>query len=85
QNYPNPFNPETSIELALPVASDYRLAIYNVNGHLVRAFDGFEEAGIVSVVWDGTNSTGQQVASGVYLYRLEAGTFSATKKMVLLK
>ena len=85
QNYPNPFNPETSIEFALPEANDYVLTVYNVNGHLVRRFEGSEEAGVVTIVWDGSNAAGQSVASGVYLYRLEAGTFRATKKMVLLK
>ena len=80
QNYPNPFNPTTTIELSLPVAGNYRLDIYNVIGQKVESFEGYSEAGVVSVEWDAVN-----YSSGIYLYRLEAGTFSAVKKMVLLK
>ncbi len=80
QNYPNPFNPSTKIDFALPVAGNYDLAIYNVNGQLVKSFTGTSEAGYVSVEW---NAAG--MASGVYFYRLSAGSFTATKKMVLLK
>ncbi len=85
QNYPNPFNPTTTIELALPVATDWSLSIYNINGSLVNRFTGSNEAGTVKVEWDGTGSSGGQVASGVYIYRLDAGSFNDTKKMILLK
>ncbi len=85
QNYPNPFNPTTTIELALPIATDWSLLVFNINGHLVHKFAGNNEAGIVSVEWDGTNESGQQVASGMYLYRIEAANFTQTKKMILLK
>ena len=80
QNYPNPFNPTTTIELSLPVASNYRLDIYNVVGQKVESFEGYSEAGVITVEWEAAN-----YSSGIYLYRLEAGTFKAVKKMVLLK
>jgi hypothetical protein len=80
QNYPNPFNPETVIELALPVASDWSIAIFNVSGQKVKEFSGVSEAGVVQIIWDATDA-----ASGLYFYKATAGQFSATKKMVLLK
>jgi hypothetical protein len=80
QNCPNPFNPTTSIQMALPVASDWTLDIYNIVGQKVAGFSGYAEAGIHSVIWD---ATGQ--ASGIYFYRISVGDFTATKKMVLVK
>ena len=80
QNYPNPFNPVTTIELALPTASDWTIAIFNVSGQKVAEYSGHSEAGIVTVNWDASN-----LASGLYFYKANAGNFSATKKMVLLK
>lgn len=80
QNYPNPFNPTTTIEMALPTASDYRLTIYNVLGQTVRTFEGRADAGYVTIQWDASNNS-----SGIYLYKMEAGTYEVTKKMVLLK
>ena len=80
QNYPNPFNPETVIGLALPVASNWNIAVYNVSGQLVKEFSGYSEAGIIQVTWDATD-----VASGIYFYKATTDQFSATKKMVLLK
>ncbi|MEW5993365.1 MAG: T9SS type A sorting domain-containing protein, partial [Candidatus Zixiibacteriota bacterium] len=85
QNYPNPFNPSTVINFSLAVSSEWRLEIYNIAGRLVRAFNGFSESGTVSVEWDGRDNAGLPVASGVYLYRLEAADFSASKKMILVK
>jgi len=85
QNYPNPFNPSTKINLALPVASEYTVAIYNVAGQLIRAYDGYANAGVVSIEWDGKDASGSQVASGVYFYKAQAGKYSATKKMLLMK
>ena len=80
QNYPNPFNPATTIEFALPVASNYTLTVYNVTGQVVKTFEGTEEAGMHQVIWNAN-----EASSGVYFYKLNAGTFSSTKKMVLLK
>jgi len=80
QNYPNPFNPSTTFEFALPVASEWKLVVYNVLGQTVRTWDGESEAGYVRIDWDAS-----AYASGVYFYRLKAGEFTSTKKMVLLK
>ncbi|MCB2231402.1 T9SS type A sorting domain-containing protein [bacterium] len=85
QNYPNPFNPSTTISFDLPAATGWRLEVFNVTGAAVRSYEGSAVAGAVQVVWDGCNERGEQVASGVYLYRLQAGTFTETKKMMLLK
>jgi hypothetical protein len=85
QNYPNPFNPATTIELALPVASEYTVAIYNIAGQLIRTYEGYANAGTVPLVWDGLNASGERVASGMYFYKAQAGKFSATKKMLLMK
>ncbi|HWR84308.1 MAG TPA: T9SS type A sorting domain-containing protein [Candidatus Deferrimicrobium sp.] len=80
QNFPNPFNPMTTISFALPAAADYQLVIYNLMGQEVSRVTGRSEAGVVKVNWDGSD-----YASGVYLYRLTAGSYTATKKMILLK
>ncbi|MCD6249777.1 MAG: right-handed parallel beta-helix repeat-containing protein [candidate division Zixibacteria bacterium] len=80
QNYPNPFNPTTTIELAMPVAGQYNLTIYNVIGQIVGSFEGYSDAGFVTFNWDASEQS-----SGVYLYRVEAGSFSNVRKMVLLK
>lgn len=80
QNYPNPFNPSTTIELSLPVATQYSLKIFNITGQLVETFDGYSEAGIHHIEWDASNNS-----SGIYFYRLETSAFSDTKKMILLK
>ncbi|MBD3402430.1 T9SS type A sorting domain-containing protein, partial [candidate division GN15 bacterium] len=80
QNYPNPFNPVTTIEFSLPVKAEYRLVIYNILGQQVESFSDEVEAGNHKLEWDAG-----RYASGVYFYRLSAGDFSATKKMVLLK
>jgi len=80
QNYPNPFNPTTTIEFALPKASPYTLTVYNVQGQVVSTFEGTHDAGYVKIDWNASNN-----ASGVYFYKVTAGDYSATKKMVLLK
>ena len=80
QNYPNPFNPSTVISFALPKASDYTMTIYNVTGQKVAEFSGSAEAGIAEINWNASTN-----ASGIYFYKLNAGNFSATKKMVLIK
>ncbi len=79
QNYPNPFNASTMIRFALPTASDWSMNIYNVAGQVVDRFEGSSDAGMVSVNWNA------DVASGIYFYKLTAGDFTATKKMVLMK
>ena len=80
QNYPNPFNATTTITFALPVATEYELVIHNLLGQTVATFAGRSEPGLVEVSWDAG-----EFASGVYLYRLTAGSFVKTNKMVLLK
>lgn len=85
QNHPNPFNPSTTIRAAMKEAGSYRLIIFNVMGQKIKEFSGQGEAGVLEFIWDGRDETGQTVSSGLYLYRLEAGSFSQTKKMVLMK
>ncbi len=86
QNYPNPFNPATSITYSLPEASRAALRIYNVNGQEVQTLvNDLQGAGTYTVRWDGRTSAGTPAASGIYFYRLEAGAFSQTRKMVLMK
>jgi photosystem II stability/assembly factor-like uncharacterized protein len=86
QNYPNPFNPLTLISYELPAETDVSLTIYNVSGQRVRTLvSGRQSTGTHKVQWDGRDERGNQVSSGVYLYRLEAGSFSETRKMLLAK
>jgi hypothetical protein len=86
QNYPNPFNPETTIEYRIPESNQVKLEIFNVLGQHVRTlFDGRQEAGYYNIIWDGLDSHGSPASSGVYFYRVQAGAFSATKPMLLLK
>ncbi|KPL02020.1 MAG: hypothetical protein AMJ90_06980 [candidate division Zixibacteria bacterium SM23_73_2] len=86
QNYPNPFNPHTVIEYALPVESHVNIVVYNVLGQKVRVLkDDMERVGFNRVVWDGKDDRGQDVASGVYFYRIKAEDFEKCKKMLLLK
>lgn len=86
QNAPNPFNPQTRIGYDLPKATNVRLEIYNVLGQQVNTLvDEFQEAGSKSVIWDGRDYSGATVASGIYFYRLDAGDFSDTRKMMMLK
>ena len=86
QNMPNPFNPSTAIGYQLPEAGMVRLAIYNLIGQEVRVLvNERRNAGSFTATWDGTDALGRRVASGIYLYRIQAGSFSATKRMLLLK
>ncbi len=86
QNHPNPFNPQTSISFSLPAAGNVHLKVYNATGRLVRTLvDGSLPAGAYQQVWDGTDSHGHRVASGVYLYRLETPGRKLTRKMLMVK
>lgn len=80
QNYPNPFNPTSTISFALPTAGHVSLVVYNITGQKVADFSGEYEAGVNEVVFDADG-----LGSGVYFYKMQAGNFEATKKMVLLK
>ena len=90
-NYPNPFNPETWIPYRLAEDAFVTLTIYDSKGQVVRTFEiGYRiasayESQSKAIYWDGKNDVGEQVASGIYFYRLSAGDFSATRKMVILK
>ncbi|HWR82070.1 MAG TPA: T9SS type A sorting domain-containing protein [Candidatus Deferrimicrobium sp.] len=85
-NYPNPFNPITQISFAIPIRSYAILVVYNVMGQTVKTIvDQRLAPGRYVARWDGTDEAGTSVATGIYFYRLEAGGFTETKKMVLVK
>ena len=90
-NYPNPFNPETWIPYQLKTPASVHMTIYNLRGTLVRELSlGYQVAGQYTsrtraAYWDGRNTVGEPVASGLYFYTLTAGDFSATRRMVILK
>ena len=90
-NYPNPFNPETWIPYQLAAPADVTVSIYAVDGRLVRTLGlGHQTAGMYesrsrAVHWDGKNNLGENVASGIYFYQIQAGEFSATRRMLILK
>ena len=91
QNYPNPFNPETWIPYQLSESAEVSIHIHNVAGHLVRTLDlGLKPTGAymtpsTAAYWDGKNTAGERVASGVYFYTLQTADFAATRRMVILK
>ena len=85
-NYPNPFNPETTIKFRIQKLSFVTIKIYNILGEEVKTLVSDNiQSGTYSTKWDGKNKYGQQVSSGVYLYHLQAGDFSAVKKMLFIK
>ena len=86
QNFPNPFNPETTIRYSVPEASEVRLIIYNLQGQQVRVLiNAPHSAGRYNTRWDGRDEIGRSVSTGVYVYRLDAGTNVALRKMVFVK
>lgn len=86
QNYPNPFNPITEIRYSLHRPSQVNITVFNVLGQEVKTLEsGIQSAGTYETTWDGTNQAGQEVASGIYFYRIKAGENIETRKMVLLK
>ncbi len=86
QNYPNPFNPATVIEYSLPTRSDVTISIFNILGQEVRKLVNASMAvGDHTAYWNGTDQSGDRVASGVYFYRIKANDFVSSKKMLLLK
>lgn len=86
QNYPNPFNPGTVIRYSVPANSSVRLTVYDITGRRVRTLIAENKAaGKYAVEWDGTNDAGRLVSSGLYFYRLSAGDFVKTRKMMLLR
>ena len=81
QNYPNPFNPTTTISYDIPKAGIVKLSVYNMLGQkIANLINKQQSAGSYDVQWDATN-----VSSGLYIYRLEVGSFVSTKKMILVK
>jgi len=85
QNYPNPFNIETIIKFDLPRASEVSFEIFNILGQVVYNVTSRNSAGSHTIYWDGSSNSGQTVGSGVYYYRITAGDFVSSKKMILLK
>ena len=86
QNYPNPFNPATEIEFIIPEPAQVKLEIFNILGEkIVTLVDRKLDPGHKVADWDGKNAEGREVSTGIYFYRLRAGDFAQTKKMVLLK
>jgi flagellar hook assembly protein FlgD len=91
QNFPNPFNPETWIPYQLATDATVTISIYNVKGQLVRQLSlGKQKAGYYvgkghAAYWDGNEQYGKVVGSGLYFYALRAGSFQATRRMVIVK
>jgi hypothetical protein len=85
-NYPNPFNPETTIRYSVREASPVNIEIYNLKGQLVKTLvSESKAAGEHSVIWKGTDNNNRPVSSGVYFYKMNAGKYSSTKKMIMMK
>ncbi len=86
QNYPNPFNPSTSIRFAIPVNSDVELQVFNIIGQkVVTLVNKRLSIGEYMIEWDGTSTSGNKVASGIYFYQLVTENYTSSKKMLLLK
>ncbi len=86
QNYPNPFNPATTIKFRIPVESRVQIAVFDINGRLVKVLvDDILPAGEHLTIWDGTDLNGARVSSGVYIYRMYADKFVEAKRMILIK
>jgi hypothetical protein len=86
QNYPNPFNPTTQIRYDLPEDAMVSITIYDLMGRSIKSLvNSNQSAGYRSVQWNATNNLGEPVSAGMYIYMIQAGKFSQTKKMVLLK
>jgi hypothetical protein len=85
-NYPNPFNPETTIRYSVKETSPVMIEIYNVRGQLVKTLvNDTKAAGDHTVVWKGLDENNKPVPSGVYFYKMNAGKYSSTKKMIMMK
>ena len=86
QNYPNPFNPITSIKYDLPKDAYTVMEVFDIMGkHVKTLIDENQTAGFKTVKWDATNSNGNNVAAGMYIYQIKSGSYNETKKMILLK
>jgi hypothetical protein len=86
RNYPNPFNPSTSFDYDLPRPGRVAVKVFTLLGREVKTLlDGHSEAGRFTAVWDATDAAGRAMPSGIYLLRVESGTFSAVRKMTLMR
>jgi flagellar hook assembly protein FlgD len=86
QNYPNPFNPSTTLRYGLPENVTASLIVYDIRGNVVKTINsGSQVAGWYEHVWNGLDESGQQVSTGLYLTRLQAGSYSKVIKMLFLK
>ena len=86
QNYPNPFNPITTISYDIPKGEFVEVRVFNLRGDKISTLvNEFQNPGIKSYQWNGTNDHGNSVAAGVYIYTIQAGNFRQSKKMILLK
>ncbi len=86
QNFPNPFNPSTTIRYSVSTKRHIEITIYNVNGQRIRRLVNEDKApGIYKAAWDGRNARGSMVSTGIYFYRLAAGSYVSVKKMLLLR
>ena len=84
QNYPNPFNPDTYISYHVPVATNVKLSVYNLQGkEIITLVNDQKLAGDYFIKWNGLGSDGNAVASGIYLYQIITDSFQQTKKMIL--
>ncbi|MBW6515397.1 MAG: T9SS type A sorting domain-containing protein [Candidatus Cloacimonetes bacterium] len=85
-NYPNPFNPDTNISYYLEEAGFVTIEIYNSRGQRVKTLvNGYADAGEQAVYWNGKDEANRDISSGIYFYRMKKGTFTSTKKMILMK
>ena len=85
-NYPNPFNPTTEISFALKDAQNVTLEIFNVRGQKVKTLiNDNMDAGLHQVLWAGLDNDGKQISSGIYFYKMQAGKYISTRKMILMK
>ncbi len=86
QNYPNPFNPVTNFQFTVPKSSHVKIELFNIVGQKVATLvDEEMKPGVYMVDWNGKDENGKSVSSGIYFYRMQAGDFSAMKKMVMIK
>jgi flagellar hook assembly protein FlgD len=86
QNFPNPFNPSTTLTFDLAQAGHVTIQIYSVSGRLIRTLvNERRDAGRHGVEWNGKDTNGSNVPSGIYFYRMRASGYEATKKMILVR
>ena len=86
QNYPNPFNPSTKIDFTIAKESFVNITVFDIAGNKIKGLiNSNYNPGNKSVQWNSTNEQGEPVSAGVYLYRIQAGNFVDTKKMIFLK